>query len=65
MLEYATVVRLDLHEGQTYAWYPDLNIVALARGLDEAGEQRALDELQAEWRATLRPAARPPCPMVA
>lgn len=62
MLEHATVVHLDLHPGQTYAWYPDLNIVALARGLDEAGEQRALDDLQAEWRAGLRPAQPPPPP---
>lgn len=40
--------------GQNYLWFPEWNTVALAPHLDAEGRQRALDELQAEWRSALQ-----------
>lgn len=47
------VVTMPLPHERDWLWYPDLNIVALAPHLDEAGRWRAIDELQAEWRSSL------------
>lgn len=48
------VVTLPLPHGRDWLYYPDLNILALAPHLDLAGRERALDELQAEWRTSMR-----------
>lgn len=53
-MEGAQIVTMSLPHGQAYAWFPELNIVALSSGLDKDGRERALDELQQEWRRTLR-----------
>lgn len=46
-----TIIRtLDLPEGQDYAWYPDLNVVALSSRLDCEGRLRAFNDLQSWWR---------------
>jgi hypothetical protein len=63
------IVTMPLPHGRDWLWYADLNLVALAPHLDDAGRERALDELQAEWRASIRrrlaavpshPGTRPP-----
>lgn len=41
---------LDLPPGRDWAWYPDLNVVGLRRGLDLDGKLRAVGELQEQWR---------------
>lgn len=54
------MVVVDLPAGWRYAYYPELEVVALASSLDPCEHAAALDELQAEWRARLthlRPAA--------
>lgn len=48
------IVTMELPYDQDWLPYPDLGIVALAPHLDAAGRERALDELQAEWRRALR-----------
>ena len=40
---------LDLPSGRDWAWYGDLNVVALRRGLDGDGKRRALAELVEHW----------------
>lgn len=40
---------MDLPDGEDWAWFPDLNVVGLRRGLDWAGKLRAIDELQRHW----------------
>lgn len=46
-----TVFRvIDLPDGQDWAWYPDLNVIGLRRGLVGVGRMRALDELYRHWR---------------
>lgn len=51
MTSEETVFRtIELPNGQSWAWYPDLNIIAFAPHLDCAGRQRAIDEIQAQWR---------------
>ena len=47
------IVTMALPYDQEWLWYPELNIVALAPHLDVEGRERALDELQAQWRASL------------
>lgn len=45
-----TIVKISqLPQGQDYAWHPDINLVELADGLDEAGRQHALAQLQDSW----------------
>lgn len=60
----ARIVYVDLPQdwGKPYSWHPDLGIVQLDRRLehDPAGRERALDDLQAEWRASLAPLERAP-----
>lgn len=57
---------MPLPHGRDWLWFADLNIVALAPHLDDIGRERALDELQDEWRASVRrrlaavPAQPPP-----
>lgn len=46
------IIKKNAH-GRDWVWHPSLNTVALADHLDAAGRERALDELQAEWRRTL------------
>ena len=46
----AEIVTFELPFGQEALWYPEWNVVAVAPHLDEAGRERALDRLQAEWR---------------
>lgn len=48
------VITMPLPNGRDWLWYSDLDIVALAPHLDVAGRERALDELQAEWRRDTR-----------
>lgn len=50
----AEIVTMPLPHGRDWLWYPELNLVALAPHLDVAGRDRALDELQAQWRQSLR-----------
>jgi hypothetical protein len=47
------IVTMPLPFGQDWLWYEEFNVVALAPHLDAAGRERALDELQAQWRQTL------------
>lgn len=51
------IVTMALPYDQEALWHPSLNIVALAPHLDAAGRERALDELLAQWRASLPPVA--------
>lgn len=39
-----------LPPGVDYRWIADCNVVVLSAGLDAAGRQRAIDDLQAQWR---------------
>lgn len=48
------VITMPLPNGRDWLWYSDLDIVVLAPHLDAAGRERALDELQAEWRRDTR-----------
>lgn len=50
MVEETVFRTIDLPDGQDWAWYPDLNVVGLRRGLDCASKLRAIDELQQHWR---------------
>lgn len=52
MNEKTKIETMQLPFGQPWAWYADLNVVALSSTLDERGRQRALDELQDQWRRT-------------
>lgn len=46
-----TVFRvLNLPGGRDYIWYPDLNVVALRRGMNCEQKMLALDEFQSHWR---------------
>lgn len=54
MIAEPKIVTMPLPHGRDWLWYADLNIVALAPHLDDAGRDRAIDELQAEWRAAVR-----------
>lgn len=46
-----TIIRtMNLPDNQDYAWYPDLNVVALSSRLDAAGRQAAIDELHRSWK---------------
>lgn len=51
--------------GQKAVWLPDCNTVAVLDTLTPAECDEALDELQAEWRRTLRPSAPEPSAAVA
>lgn len=54
-VEPTEIVEVDhLPYGQRAVWYPDLHRVAVLRHLTPAERGAALDELQAEWRRTLR-----------
>jgi hypothetical protein len=44
---------LDLPEGTDYVWYPDANMVGLARRLDCEGRVQALADLSATWRRSV------------
>lgn len=51
MAEKTLIKTMDLprdHRG--WILYADANMIVLASWLDEAGRQRALDDLQARWR---------------
>jgi hypothetical protein len=48
------IVTMDLPFGQDWLWFAELNMVALAPHLDAAARERALDELQEEWRRSVR-----------
>lgn len=50
----AEIVIMETAYGEDAVWHPDLNLVVLHPRLDAAGRERALDELQARWRRTLR-----------
>lgn len=50
----AEVVTMPLPYGQNWLWYPEFNIVALAPHLTGCERERALDELQAQWRQSIR-----------
>lgn len=47
------VVTMPLPHGRDWLYYPDINLLALAPHLDEAGRERCVDEMQAEWRASM------------
>lgn len=53
-MEAPTVVVMPLPHGRDYLFYPDLHVLAFAPHLNEAGRERALDELYANWRASVR-----------
>jgi hypothetical protein len=55
---WTEIVTMPLSRGRDWLWYKDLNILALAPHLDAEGRQRAVDEMQAEWREALMPAVR-------
>lgn len=61
----AEIVILEPSFGEDAVWHPGLNIVTVSPRLDAAGRERALDELQAEWRRSLRFDAAPECPLSA
>lgn len=51
-----TIVRtVRLPAGKDFHWFNDLNLLALSDRLDAAGRRRAVDQLQAQWRASLPP----------
>lgn len=50
MVEDTVFRTIELPDGVDWAWYPDLNVVALSVRLDCEGRQRAVDELQVHWR---------------
>lgn len=52
------IVTMPLSRGRDWLWYPEFNILALAPHLDAAGRERAVDEMQVEWRQSLIPVAR-------
>lgn len=41
---------MNLPEGQDYVRYADLNVIVLSTRLDCAGRERAIADLQAQWR---------------
>lgn len=50
----ANFVEVDhLPFGQSAVWYADLNTVAVLRTLTPCERERALDDLQIQWRRTL------------
>lgn len=55
-MDGAQIVTMPLAHGRKWRWFAELNIVALSPDLDQEGRERALDEMQREWRRTLRPA---------
>lgn len=52
-MEETIVRRMDLREGEPYAWFPELNLVGVPRDLDEAGVQAALCKLSVDWRRSM------------
>lgn len=48
--EETLIVTVDLPSGRDWAWFADCNTVGLGAHLDAAGRERALTELQDEWR---------------
>lgn len=50
----AEIVIMETAYGEDAVWHPYLNLVVLHPRLDAAGRERALDELQARWRRSLR-----------
>lgn len=50
MGEKTKIVTMKLKVGQDWAWFADLNVVALAEHLCAEGRERALSELQIHWR---------------
>lgn len=53
MNEDTLVVTLDLPFGQSWAWYPDANMVALKPGMCPEQQEQALSEVQAHWRRSI------------
>lgn len=49
----ARTVTMTLPHGREWLWYDDLGILALAPHLDAAGRERAVDEMQEQWRLAL------------
>lgn len=43
---------MPLPHNQDWAWYADANVIALSSALDAYGRERALDEVQTQWRHT-------------
>jgi hypothetical protein len=41
---------MELDEGTDWVWFPDLNMIGLSSRLDCAGRERAIDEMQRQWR---------------
>lgn len=50
MTEETLVRELDLPEGVDFVWHGDLNLVVLRRGMTCDQRERAIDELQRQWR---------------
>jgi len=48
--EHTIIRTIDLPYDQDFAWYADLNVIALSSRLDCAGRLRALDEMQRTWK---------------
>ena len=49
-----TIVRvMDLPEGQETVWFPDCNMVGVARRLCEEERDRAIQELTVRWRRSM------------
>lgn len=48
------IMTMEPAYGEDAVWHPELNLVVLSPRLDAAGRERALDELQAEWRRSAR-----------
>lgn len=53
MCDGIVLVFVDIPIEPGYAWLEDTNTIALSRHLDAAGRQRALEQLQGEWRREL------------
>lgn len=58
--ERTIVVEIDLPPGRDWRLYRDLDMVALRRGLTRAQQERAVTELQMEWRCDLSLPGPPP-----
>lgn len=50
----AEIVILEPSHGEDAVWHRTLNVIAVSPRLDAAGRERALDELLAEWRQSMR-----------
>lgn len=49
----AKIEIMEPAHGEDAVWHQELNIVVVSPRLDAAGRERALDELQRQWRRAL------------